>query len=130
MTEREVLVGLKAYLERTGWTVKIVRFGRTHGVDLEAERDGQLLWVEAKGARAESPVRSRDFFDRDQIKTQFGMALVTALQYKQDALKPLVGIAHPVDEAVQQFVAPLVPYVLSLGIKHFWVSAAGEVREE
>lgn len=48
LTEDEIKRALKAHLERQGYTVE-VRWGRTHGIDIDARSPKGRLIIEAKG---------------------------------------------------------------------------------
>jgi hypothetical protein len=48
LTEDEVKAATKTYLENHGWSVTIA-WGRAHGIDIEAHRGTEHLYLEAKG---------------------------------------------------------------------------------
>lgn len=131
LTENEVVLYLKTYLEKNGWVVgDNFCLGQKHGRDIEAQRDGEILVVEVKGARsgAETPVRKH--FDSGQIKTHFGKAIVTIMQEIHSNPNYSFAIAHPDDKEIRRAIGHLTPMLKKLGVKHFWVLANGIVVED
>jgi len=60
VTEDEVKTAVGDYLKARGWTVEIA-WGRSHGIDIEAFRDGRRLILEAKGDCASQPQQTNYF---------------------------------------------------------------------
>ena len=60
LSEDDVKSKLRAWLEAEGWRVS-VRWGRRHGIDLDAERDGQRWIIEAKGCGSLDAMRVNYF---------------------------------------------------------------------
>lgn len=60
LSEDEVKRSLQAWLESAGWQVSIV-WGKGHGIDLEAKRNGQRWIIEAKGCGSRDPMRVNYF---------------------------------------------------------------------
>lgn len=88
--------------------------------------------IEVKGAKASdtAPTKKHDFFDSGQIKTHFGKAIVKALEDKYKNPEDEIAIAHPDDPDIRKAIGSLIPYLDSIGIRHFWVKENGEVVEE
>ena len=84
LTENEVIDLLKSFLEQNGWEIKCYCKGQQHGYDIFAEKDGQTLVVEAKGAKAadNSPTKKRAYFSNTQIEVHFGKAIIQILKIK------------------------------------------------
>jgi|GraSoi2013_100cm_1033763.scaffolds.fasta_scaffold67506_2 hypothetical protein len=59
-SEDKVKRSLKAWLEASGWEVSVI-WGRAHGIDLEAKRNGQRWIIEAKGCGSRNPMRVNYF---------------------------------------------------------------------
>lgn len=131
-TEDEIVIILIDYLKLNGWIIDSYCLGQTHGNDIVASKANSKLIVEAKGAKASnnSPTKKREYFDRGQIKTHFGKALIKILDEKYLNPKAKFAIAHPNDTDIRKTIGHLIPFLTTLGIKHFWVSADGTVIEE
>ncbi|SEF69887.1 hypothetical protein SAMN05421847_0665 [Halpernia humi] len=123
LTEDEVVKILSEQLEKEGWEIINQCFGQTKGHDIEAEKNGKTLIIEAKGAKANSysPTKKRDFFDSNQIKSHFGRALVKIMSDLNKNPKNIYGIAHPDDELIKKTIGNIVPQLGKLNINHYWV---------
>ncbi|MBK8786377.1 MAG: hypothetical protein IPN43_07730 [Chitinophagaceae bacterium] len=132
LTEDETVSILAGYLKQSGWAINSFCLGQKHGTDIIASKPNTTLVVEAKGAKAgnNSPTKRREHFDSGQIKTHFGKALVKILDEKYHNPKNKFAIAHPDDEDIKRTIGHLIPFLRTLGIKHFWVSGDGTVIEE
>lgn len=131
-TEDEIINLLLGYLKFNGWIIDSYCLGQTHGNDIVASKSNTKLIVEAKGAKASdnSPTKKREYFNTGQIKTHFGKALVKILDEKYLNPKFKFAIAHPDDQDIRKSIGHLIPFLKTLGIKHFWVSANGIIIEE
>ena len=132
LTEDETVTLLATHLQKCGWTVDSFCLGQKHGCDIIASKSKSVLIVEVKGARAgdNSPTKKRDFFNSGQIKTHFGKAIVKILEEKKLNPSNNLAIAHPDDNDIRRAIGHLTPFLKTLGVKHFWVSANGTVFEE
>ncbi|WP_375579370.1 hypothetical protein ABWH96_20585 [Marivirga tractuosa] len=132
ITEDETVTILADHLKKSGWTIDSFCLGQTKGNDIVASKSNKTLIVEAKGAKAgkNSPTKKREYFDSGQIKTHFGKAIVKILDEKYLNPKSKFAIAHPDDKDIRRTIGHLTPFLKTLGIKHFWVSADGTVIEE
>ena len=132
LTEDETVTILADHLKQSGWVIDSFCLGQTHGNDIVASKSNTTLVVEAKGAKAgdNSPTKKREYFDSGQIKTHFGKALVKVLDEKYLNPKNKFAIAHPDDKDIRRTIGHLIPFLKTLGINHFWVSAEGTVIEE
>jgi hypothetical protein len=132
LTEDEVVCLLKDHLEKSGWNIGYkFCLGQKHGIDIEACKDGNILMIEVKGAKASnsSPTKKREYFDSGQIKTHFGKALVKVLHDKYSNPNSTFAIAHPDDADVKRAIGHIIPFLKSLGIKHYWVSRTSIIEE-
>lgn len=131
-TEDEIVVLLIEYLKQIGWIIEDHCLGQKHGNDIVALKGNLKLIVEAKGAKAgdKSPTKRRECFDKGQIKTHFGKAIVKILEEKLLNPKCKFAIAHPDDIDIRKAIGGITPFLKNLGIIHFWVSADGTVIEE
>lgn len=132
MTENETISLLMKHLTGNGWQIVSYCLGQTKGCDIIASKNGTLMYIEVKGARAAdtSPTKKRQCFDSGQIKTHFGKAIVKILDLKRQHPDAQFAIAHPDDSLIRKTIGPIVPYLSLSGITHFWVSANGDVTEE
>jgi hypothetical protein len=60
LTEDEVKAAVKMHLEAKGYAVHVA-WGRTQGVDIEAHKDAQHLYLEAKGEPSNRPPQVNNF---------------------------------------------------------------------
>lgn len=129
LTEDDVVNFLVKHLKQTGWNIDSYCLGQKHGCDIIASKSEVKLIVEAKGAKAgdNSPTKKREYFDSGQIKTHFGKAIVKILEEKHQNPKFKFAIAHPEDSLIRTTIGHLIPYLKTLGIIHYWVSADGSV---
>lgn len=131
-TEDEIVKILIEHLKKNGWIIDSYCLGQTHGNDIVASKSETKLIIEAKGAKASnsSPTKKREYFDSGQIKTHFGKAIVKVLDEKVSNPESEYAIAHPDDKDIRKTIGHLIPFLKPIGIKHFWVSADGTVKEE
>ena len=130
LTEDDVVTAVARYLEANGWRVnqQLTTFDR--GVDLAAERAGQRLHVEAKGATS-SKQGTRRFgapFTRAQVFDHVAKAVHTALAVVSRADGTLAALAVPDDAHHRDFVGRVLPVLARVGVRTFFVSGSGAVR--
>jgi len=134
MLEDEVVNKLSRWLTKKGWSVDNLCLGHAHGNDITAVKDTEKLFVEAKGGRGnpKSPVTTREKFNCSQIKTHFGKAIVKMFEERHKNPGPgvIVAIAQPDDKYIIKCLSGAIPGVINAGIKLFWVSDNGDVREQ
>ena len=131
-TEDEIITILIEHLKQNGWTITSSCLGQERGNDIVASKANNTLIIEAKGAKAgdNAPTKKREHFDSGQIKTHFGKAIVKILDEKHLNPKAKFAIAHPDDTDISRTIGHLIPFLKSLGINHYWVSADSTVIEE
>jgi hypothetical protein len=131
-SEDEIVIKLIEHLKQNGWTIESHCLGQKQGNDIVALKGNSRLIVEAKGAKAgnNSPTKRREYFDSGQIKTHFGKAIVKVLDEKYLNPKCKFAIAHPDDIDIRKTIGNLTPFLKTLGIIHYWISADGTVIEE
>lgn len=132
MTENRVIDCLVNWLEKEGWKDILVAKGRTHGPDIQARKGKKLLIVEAKGSKGnpESPVTKRKEFNRSQIKTHFGVAIVKLLEIRHDNPNVMLGIAQPNDPYMKLCLKNVLPEVKKWSIKLYWIDRSGEINRK
>ncbi|GAA4570296.1 hypothetical protein [Planotetraspora kaengkrachanensis] len=110
LSEDSVKAAVKAYLEGAGWSVTVA-WGRNHGVDIEAHRGREHLYLEAKG-EAGNPAQQANYFIgalgelvqrlRDPT-AKYGLALPDNPQFRRLAER-LPPLAHERLNLVVMFV--------------------------
>ena|ERR1700744_5578214 len=132
LTEDETITILMQYLSKGGWNINSHCLGQTRGCDIIASKRNKRLFIEVKGAKAndKSPTKKREYFDSGQIKTHFGKAIVKILDDKYLNPNEEFAIAHPNDISIKKSIGNLTPFLKKIGIRHFWVSANGDVTED
>ena len=103
LTENEVNVAVKAFLESHGWVRVVALSGREHGVDVEGDHpDGKRkVQVESKGGTSGDSTTSRHgaAFSGSQIRSHIGKALLTVMHLRDRSAANTVLLALPDDDA-------------------------------
>jgi hypothetical protein len=133
LSENDVVDAVCKYLETTGFSIKQRLMTTQTGDDIVAERGGELLYVEAKGATSARAGSARfgRAFDSAQIHVHVAEAVFRALQILSraaDGRKVHAAIALPASAIHQRKVESVSKTLGDLGITIFWVTAAREVR--
>ncbi len=130
MIEDEVIKFLCSWLETDGWEIKSVALGRERGDDIRAVRGGQVLLVEAKGAKGNPKNHNvvRPEFDSGQIKNHLGEAIVKALELKTRNPKAKIVIAHPATDKILKIVTPIARQLVPVEISFAFVSDDGTIN--
>jgi hypothetical protein len=132
MTENQTITNLIYSLENDGWFIESRCLNQERGTDVVARKKNKYLYIEAKGARANdnSKNKKRKYFNKGQIKTHFGVALIKIMELMQQDKKANYAIAQPNDEEIHNAIGHLLPYLKKLGIKHFWVNEDKTIIEQ
>lgn len=130
LTEDEVVLALKDWLEKKGWTILSYCLDGQRGIDIRAKKSSVELLVEAKGARGNMPHTIRSKFSKGQIKVHFGVAFLKILEEKAKRPKARVAIAQPYDEDIRKALKPVFPFIKKLGIILYWVREDKTIKEE
>jgi len=128
LTEDQVVNYLMKWLSDQGWTIDDFCLGHAKGIDISASKGKEVLFVEAKGAKANnnSPIKKRAYFDSGQIKDHLGKAIVKSLETKIKYPNSMVAIAHPNDPYIFNICDKTLNELKALGVYKFWV-ADGQV---
>lgn len=123
LTEDQTVELMMKHLQKDGWQITNFCLGQKRGYDIVAEKGGETMRVEVKGAMANlySPTKRRKHFDSGQIKSHFGRALVKTMETIELFPDDIAAIAHPDDVDIRRAIGELVPQLQSLGIKHYWI---------
>jgi Holliday junction resolvase-like predicted endonuclease len=132
MTEDEVVKNLCIWLKDNGWKIMNKCLGHEKGIDILATNETQNLIVEAKGSKGNtnSQVTKREKFSKSQIKKHFGYALIKLLEEKNKNPGAIVAIAQPDDPYLKECLSLVIPEVINSGIKLYWVSRDGQVKQD
>src|SRR5258708_5583166 len=111
-SEDKVKRSLKAWLEASGWEVSVI-WGRAHGIDLEAKRNGQRWIIEAKGCGSRNPMRVNYFLGilgellqrMDDPDVRYSLALPDTHQFRR-LVPPLPQLAKARTTISALFVSP------------------------
>lgn len=130
LTENEVVRYLSEYLKRNDWSIVSFCLGQTHGVDIVAEKEGQVLLIEAKGARANdiALTKKREKFNAGQIKSHYGVAIIKAIELKKKNPSAIIAIAQPLDMDIKKAIGDIASEIEKLGIKHIWVEGENSIE--
>lgn len=129
LTENQTIEILMNHLENNGWKIESYCLGQTRGHDIVAAKNGEVMFMEVKGAKADdsSPTKKRSHFDSGQVKTHFGKAIVKMLEERFKNPTVTLAIAHPDDENIRKAIGNLTPQLKELNIHHYWVSGNGDI---
>ena len=124
LTEDEVILLLIDWLKSKDWVITDYCLGHTRGIDITAKKNSDVLYIEAKGARASSssPIRKRKKFDSGQIRGHLGKAIVKSVETQIKHPSSIVAIAHPMDVDLFNICDPVFNELEKLKIYKFWVS--------
>ena len=124
LTEDEVILLLIDWLKSKDWVITDYCLGHTRGIDITAKKNSDVLYIEAKGARASSssPIRKRKKFDSGQIRDHLGKAIVKSVETQIKHPSSIVAIAHPMDVDLFNICDPVFNELEKLKIYKFWVS--------
>jgi hypothetical protein len=122
LAEDEVIDAVRDYLVARSWRITSRATAMQRGDELVAERDGERLVIEAKGAGSskESTARFGKTFNKDQVFDHVGKAVLKAMRVVS-AGTDRAGIALPGDEAHRAEVARIQAALDQLGVAVFWV---------
>lgn len=124
LTEDEVILLLIDWLKSKDWVITDYCLGHTRGIDITAKKNSDVLYIEAKGAKASSssPIRKRKKFDSGQIRDHLGKAIVKSVETQIKHPSSIVAIAHPMDVDLFNICDPVFNELEKLKIYKFWVS--------
>jgi len=127
LTENHIVSLLTDYLKKKGY--KIIQSLQTgdKGIDIIAQNNTHVLYVEAKGETSSKSYTKRygKLFSNNQIKSHVSKALLASMvliDSKPLTTKSKVAIAFPDTEGHRNLVDKILISLKSLDIKVFWVS--------
>lgn len=129
--EDQVVDAVCRYLEAQGWRIETRAHAHQHGDDIVAVRETQRLVVEAKGAGSskEGTRRYGQSFNRGQVKTHIGVAVLRALGVASDR-RALSAVAFPADPNHRDVAGRILPALAAAGVGVFWVNDDHDVTAQ
>ncbi len=131
LTEDEVIDAVQDFLVSKSWRIVRRATAVQRGDDLVAERDGERLVIEAKGAGSSKigTARYGKTFNKGQVFDHVGKAVLKAMRVVS-AGEDRAGIALPGDTAHRAEVAKIRLALDRVGIAVFWVDETHTVAVE
>jgi hypothetical protein len=129
LTEDQVNVAVKAFLEARGWRNVVALDGRRHGIDVEGEHPTTSLkvQVESKGGTSGDPSTNRHgkACTSTQIRSHVARAVFTALTLRACSETNTILVALPDDEAHLEVLGRVECILKTLAIGLLAVSRTG-----
>jgi hypothetical protein len=132
LTENEVIEFVCSYLESNGYLIKQKLSTRQTGVDIIATTpSGHNCFVEAKGATSSKPGTSKfgKEFDKSQVKTHVGVALVAAFKALHNNPKSESIIALPNNSNHKSLIEEMRKPIINSGIGVLLVGEKGDIQK-
>ena len=110
------------YLSQQGWTVHRTAdtAAREPGKDIEAKREGTVLWVTVKGFPLAQP--------HTQARLWFADAILDVVRYRQEDAAVLIAIALPDSHLYQRWQERTAWFQRVAPFDYLWVGEDGTVR--
>ena len=131
LTENEVIDFVCIYLQENGYSINQKLSTNQTGIDIVATNsNGTLCFVEAKGATSSKPNSSKfgEEFDKSQVKTHVGVALVAAFKALNDNPGTESFIALPNNANHKTLIDSMVEPIKKSGIKVLLVNELGNIH--
>jgi hypothetical protein len=131
LTEDNVIDAVRDHLEGLGWTQVNRSLATQRGVDLEMERHGLHVQIEAKGAGSSKAGTARfgQLFNSGQVFDHVAKAVLTTLAVISNGYAD-GAIALPSNRHHRAQIAKVAETLEQLGIGIFWVDDMRNVTEE
>lgn len=129
--EDHVVDAVCSHLESEGWIIESRAHAHQHGDDIVAVRGDDRLVVEAKGAGSskEGTRRYGQAFDRGQVKSHVGVAVLRALGVASERTA-LSAVAFPSNPNHRDVAGRIVPALAAAGVGVFWVDDERHVTSQ
>jgi hypothetical protein len=129
LTEDQVVDAVCRKLAEDGFTIVQRALATQHGVDIEAQKDGVSLLIEAKGAGSSKAGTARygQEFNSNQVYDHVAKAVLKAMRVVS-AGNARAGIALPDNASHRREVDLVAAALQQAGITVFWVGNDGGVR--
>ncbi|KSA11550.1 hypothetical protein I600_3874 [Maribacter dokdonensis DSW-8] len=127
LTENEIVEKVADFLEIKGYNIKQFLQTNQRGIDIIAEKENEVLYVEAKGETSATKTTKRfgKPFDRNQVKSHISVALLATMKVissKPNGNNTKVGIALPDNDEHRKVIKKIIPALNQLDIILFWVT--------
>lgn len=131
LTEDDVVDAVCSCLTEHGWSILSRATAMQHGHDIEAERDGARLIVEAKGAGSSKAGTARYglAFNRNQVFDHVAKAVLKALRVASSG-GARAAIALPDNEDHRREVGQVARALTTVNVGVFWVTDGRQVKLE
>tara|TARA_B100000963_G_C22596831_1_gene658266 strand:- start:615 stop:1037 length:423 start_codon:yes stop_codon:yes gene_type:complete len=136
LRENDVVDHLIKSLEVDGYIIKQALYDKQRGIDVIAEKQGSVLYIEVKGATS-GDQKSRRYgkpFHSGQVFDMLSKVIFKALDNTNisdyNIKKDRTCIALPRADLFQKYHTKVSRYLIKLGIVTFWVSENGSVTIE
>lgn len=131
LTENDVSDAVRKYLVANNyWITQQLTTNQT-GVDIVAvAENGTKCFVEAKGATSSKPTSNKygKEFDKSQVKTHVGVALVAAFKVKNEFPNSESIIALPDNLNHVALIESMKASILASGIQVWFIADSGTIR--
>lgn len=131
LTENDVIAATARFLDAQGWRIVGTASTNQRGHDIDAERNGLRLLVEAKGATSSKAATARygQAFTANQVNSHVSRAVLRAMR-TVDTPNVRAALALPDNEHHRRELEAVAPALRRLDIAVLWVDASGNVRVE
>jgi hypothetical protein len=131
-TENDVIDAVCKYLIENNYSITQQLTTSQTGVDIVAvAENGTKCFVEAKGATSSKPTSNKygKEFDKSQVKTHVGVALVAAFKIKNEFPNSESIIALPDNQNHVALIQSMKTPIIGSGIQVMFVSNNGAIRQ-
>ena len=132
LNENDVVQAVVEHFKKNSYEIIQVLTTKDHGHDIVAkDLNGCVIYIEAKGGTSskEGTSRYEKGFDRNQKRTHVAVAILKAMQTKQQENNPRVGIAVPDDKDHKDIIASIHSSLNALGIEIYYVDGMMNVNK-
>lgn len=133
LTENDIVKKVSAHLEANGYDIIQSLSTAEKGVDIIAKKNGQTLYIEAKGQTSSNNNTERfgKPFTKSQIKSHISRAIFASMTLlsARSTEETEVAIALPETKVHRGILNEVYPTLLQLNIQVFWVSESAVTQE-
>jgi hypothetical protein len=123
LNEDEVVAAVARKLVDDGWTIASIATTKQHGYDVVAEREGQRLIVEAKGAIAARPDAAP--FTTNMCRQSVEAALYKIARAESDGAGTDFAIAVPDTSGYRTAIDRIAPFLARMSVRVMLVDSLG-----
>jgi Holliday junction resolvase-like predicted endonuclease len=133
LTENDVIKFVSLYLKNNGYNILETKNTTEKGIDIVADHPKKgKCFVEAKGETSSQKGSSKygEPFDKSQIKTHIGAALLMSFQIKQKNENSNIFIALPYEKRHLEIIDSIRNCLIKTDIKVLFVKNDGSIEEK